>query len=276
MKDSRPEAVQRKADVLRDGESSAGGPVARPRDPRTATTGTTRPADRRPGWGGRLRDLLLVLVLFALGSGVATAYATLRIWQVGGHDGRHAADAIVVLGTAQYNGRPSPALQARLDHAIALYLEGDAPWFITTGGNQPGDWTTEAEVGRKYAIAHGVPAAAILYENKGGTTYESMVSVRAIMAAHGLRSALFVSDRSHMLRVLLLAKDQGIVAWSSPTETSPDDALGAWGKAALHEIGALAQYLLTQQDVRDPDLPADATPAVPASSAASATASPRP
>jgi uncharacterized SAM-binding protein YcdF (DUF218 family) len=250
MKDSRPMAVQRGTAVLRAGDSSVAAPGP-------------RPATRRPGWGSRFRDLLLVILLFALGSGIATAYATLRIWQVGGHDGRHQADAIVVLGTAQYNGRPSPALQARLDHAIALYLEGDAPWFITTGGNQPGDWTTEAEVGRKYAIAHGVPAAAILYENKGGTTYESMVSVRALMAAHGLSSALFVSDRSHMLRVLLLARDQGIVAWSSPTETSPDDALGAWDNAALHELGAMAQYLLTQQDVRVPDLPAGASPAAP-------------
>jgi uncharacterized SAM-binding protein YcdF (DUF218 family) len=245
--------------------------TARPSEPSSIL-----PARARPGRGSRLRDLLLVVVLFALGGGIGTAYATYRIWQVGGQDGRHQADAIVVLGTAQYNGRPSPALKARLDHAIELYLEGDARWFITTGGNQPGDWTTEAEVGRKYAIANGVPAAAILFENKGGTTYESMVSVRAIMAAHGLRSALFVSDRSHMLRVLRLAQDQGIAAWSSPTETSPDDAPGAWNKATLHELGALAQYLLTQQDMRVPNLPDDATPAVPATSAAPASASPTP
>jgi uncharacterized SAM-binding protein YcdF (DUF218 family) len=222
-----------------------------PRDPRSATASVT--------WGRRLRDLLALIVVFALGAVLAIAFTTVRIWQVGNQDGRRKADAIVVLGTAQYNGRPSPALAARLDHAIELYLEGDAKWFITTGGNQPGDWTTEAEVGRKYAIAHGVPAAAILFENTGGTTYESMVEVRALMAAHGLHSALFVSDRSHMLRVLLLARDQGIEAWSSPTETSPDDVGAAWDVAALHELGALAQYLLTQQDTRVPDLPAGAT-----------------
>ena len=210
-------------------------------------------------WRGRMRDLLTVIVAFALGGTLLTGWTTFRIWQVGNQDGRHGADAIVVLGTAQYNGRPSPALAARLDHAIALYLEGDAKWFITTGGNQPGDWTTEAEVGRKYAIAHGVPAAAILFENTGGTTYESMVNVRALMMAHGLRTALFVSDRSHMLRVLRLARDQGIVAWSSPTETSPDDVGSAWDKAAVHELGAMAEYLLTQQDVRIPDLPGGAT-----------------
>jgi uncharacterized SAM-binding protein YcdF (DUF218 family) len=246
----------------------------RPDDSRPAAG--SRSAVPRVTWRRRLRDLLALIVVFALGGILATAFTTLRVWQVGNQDGRHGADAIVVLGTAQYNGRPSPALTARLDHAIELYLEGDAKWFITTGGNQPGDWTTEAEVGRKYAIAHGVPTAAILFENTGGTTFESLVNVRALMAAHGLHSALFVSDRSHMLRVLLLAQDQGIEAWSSPTETSPDDVGGAWDVAALHELGALAQYLLTQQDTRVPNLPARATdgttaptaPAVPAASPA--------
>jgi uncharacterized SAM-binding protein YcdF (DUF218 family) len=233
--------------------------VPRPREPRPAPG--SRSATTRVTWGRRLRDLLALIVVFVLGGVLATAFTTFRIWQVGNQDGRHGADAIVVLGTAQYNGRPSPALAARLDHAIELYLEGDARWFITTGGNQPGDWTTEAEVGRKYAIAHGVPEAAILFENTGGTTYESMINVRALMAAHDLHSALFVSDRSHMLRVLLLAHDQGIEAWSSPTETSPDDASAAWEVAALHELGALGQYLLTQQDTRLPDLPAGATTA---------------
>jgi uncharacterized SAM-binding protein YcdF (DUF218 family) len=214
-----------------------------------------------------------VAVAFALGGGAALAFATFRIWQVGNQDGRHHADAIVVLGTAQYNGKPSPALAARLDHAIALYLEGDAPWFITTGGNQPGDWTTEAEVGRKYAIAHGVPEAATLFENTGGTTLESMVNVRALMAAHGLRSALFVSDRSHMLRVLRLAQDQGIEAWSSPTTTSPDDVGAAWDKAALHELGGLAEYLLIEQDTTLPNLPA--SPGDASGPASGASAAPR-
>lgn len=202
----------------------------------------------------RVADLLIVALAFAVGAAALGAYATFRIWQVGSQDGRHHADAIVVLGTAQYNGRPSPALAARLDHAIELYLEGDAPWFITTGGNQPGDWTTEAEVGRKYAIAHGVPADAILFENTGGTTLESMGNVRALMDEHSLRSALFVSDRSHMLRVLRLAQDQGIEAYSSPTTTSPDDQGTSWWRGAAHELGGLVQYFLFEENVNAPDL----------------------
>jgi uncharacterized SAM-binding protein YcdF (DUF218 family) len=198
--------------------------------------------------GERLRDLLVVALAFALGGSLLVGYTTFRIWQVGGQDSRPHVDAIVVLGTAQYNGRPSPQLAARLDHAIALYKEGDAPYLITTGGKLPADWTTEAEVGRTYAMNRGVPDAAILIENTGRTTLESMRNVRAVMDARGLHTALFVSDRSHMLRVLRLAQDQGIEGWSSPTETSPDDKGSAMFRALLHELGATGLYLFVNQD----------------------------
>ena len=193
--------------------------------------------------GERLRDLLLVAIAFAVGAGAVTAYATFRIWQVGQMDGRRPVDAIVVLGAAQYNGRPSPVLAARLDHAIDLYKSGLAPYLITTGGKLQGDRYTEAQTGYRYAVAHGVPAKAILMETTGGTTLESLVNVRAIFDAHGLHTALFVSDRSHMLRVLRLAADQGIVGWSSPTETSPDDIDRTLIKnSMIHELGGLGAY----------------------------------
>lgn len=196
---------------------------------------------------------------FTLGAGAVVGYTTFRIWQVGWQDTRRQVDAIVVMGTAQYNGRPSPSFAARLDHAIALYKEGDAPYLITTGGKIPGDWTTEAEVGRKYAMARGVPDSAILMENTGRSTLQSMQNVRAVMDAHGLQTALFVSDRSHMLRVLRLAQDQGIVGWSSPTDTSPDSNLPAMFRATLHELGATGLYLLVSQDTDLSD-PAPTTP----------------
>ena len=98
-------------------------------------------------WRKRLADLLLVALAFCLGACMLTAYTTFRIWQVGQQDGRQHVDAIVVMGAAQYNGRPTDALRARLDHAIELYKEGYAPYLITTGGNLPGDRTTEAETG---------------------------------------------------------------------------------------------------------------------------------
>jgi uncharacterized SAM-binding protein YcdF (DUF218 family) len=218
---------------------------SQPRNPRRAAS-AFRP---RLALGERLRDLLLVALAFALGGCALTAYTTLRIWQVGQDDGRRHVDAIVVLGAAQYNGRPSGALAARLDHAIALYKEGDAQYLITTGGNLPGDNYTEAETGFNYAVARGVPRSALLTENTGRTTLESIEHVRAIFDARHLHTALFVSDRSHMLRVLRQAQDQGIDAWGSPTETSPDDIeQDLFYKSMLHELGGLGLYLFINQD----------------------------
>jgi uncharacterized SAM-binding protein YcdF (DUF218 family) len=200
---------------------------------------------------------------FCLGALALTAYTTFRIWQVGQQDGRRHVDAIVVLGAAQYNGRPSGALAARLDHAIELYKEGYAPYLITTGGNLPGDLTTEAETGRRYAIARGVPASAILFENTGRDTLESLQNVRAIFDEYGLHTALFVSDRSHMLRVLRLAQDQGIEAWASPTTTSPDDIEpDLVFNSMVHELGAMALYAF----VNDGSVPGGGPPATPSQS----------
>lgn len=221
----------------------------------------------RPTWGKRLRDLLLVFVAFALGACTLTAYTTFRIWQVGQQDGRRQVDAIVVLGAAQLNGRPSDVLAARMDHAIELYKEGYAPYLITTGSNKPGDWTTEAEVGRKYALAHGVPASAILIDNTSDKTLQQMQHVKALFDARGLHTALFVSDRSHMLRVLRMAQDQGIEAWASPTDTSPDDIDGTLIRnSMLHELGGLAFYIFVDGD---PDPGADSSAAPATSPAAS-------
>jgi uncharacterized SAM-binding protein YcdF (DUF218 family) len=191
---------------------------------------------------------LVVALAFALGSAALVAYASYRIGEVGSHDNRRHVDAIVVLGAAQYNGRPSPILAARLDHAIDLYKQGYAPYFVVTGGKLQGDNYTEAATGRSYAIAHGVPAAAILAETTGGSTLESMRNVAALFEASGLHSAVFVSDRTHMLRVLRLAADEGIEAWGSPTQTSPTDLdPAARSESTIHELGALGLYFFFEQ-----------------------------
>ena len=134
------------------------------------------------------------------------------------------ADAIVVMGAAQYDGRPSPIFAARLDHAIALYKSGLAKWLVVTGGKAEGDRTTEAAAARKYAIAKGVPSDSILSEDQSRDTLESIHGVAAVLREHGLSNAVFVSDRPHMLRVLRMAGDAGITAWGSPTKTSPIEA----------------------------------------------------
>ncbi len=131
------------------------------------------------------------------------------------------ASAIVVLGAAQYVGRPSPVLRARLDHAIDLWRRGLAPRLIFTGGSGDHDTTSEAAVGQRYAIGHGVPAAAILIENRGRSTAQSLQQVAELMRAEPTRAAILVSDPFHMLRLSILARRFGITPYSSPTRTSP-------------------------------------------------------
>ncbi len=205
---------------------------------------------RRRSLRGRIADLVIVALAFAAGGLALTGYTALRVWDVGNHDNRRQVDAIVVMGAAQYNGRPSAVLAARLDHAIELYRAGYGRFLFLTGGNLPGDLTTEAETGRRYALRRGVPQAAILIENSGGSTLESIRHVRDVFDAKGLKTALFVSDRTHMLRVLRLADDAGIEAWGSPTETSPADSEQPMHfNAFMHEMGALGYYAFLEADI---------------------------
>jgi uncharacterized SAM-binding protein YcdF (DUF218 family) len=191
--------------------------------------------------------LLARLIVLALVIVVALAgYAAYRIWDQGNRDEQRPADAIVVMGAAQYDGRPSPLFAARLDHAIDLFQAGIARWFIVTGGKQEGDRTTEAASARTYAVAKGVPDDAILAEDRSRTTLQSVQGVASLMHEKDLGSAVFVSDPTHMLRVLRMASDEGIEAFGSPTRTSPleRDPLRA-ADAVVHELGALALYFLT-------------------------------
>jgi uncharacterized SAM-binding protein YcdF (DUF218 family) len=195
----------------------------------------------------RLRSILVRLVVASclVLAGVG-GFGAMRIWQQGDADEQRSADAIVVLGAAQYDGRPSPVFEARLAHAVALYEAGLAPAFVVTGGKLPGDRTTEAAVARAYALAHGVPAAAIFGEDEAHNTLDSLRAVAAAMDERGLRSAVFVSDPTHMLRVLRIASDLGIDAHGSPTTSSPVQADPARRvRATLHELGALALYFAT-------------------------------
>jgi uncharacterized SAM-binding protein YcdF (DUF218 family) len=187
--------------------------------------------------------------LFLIGGlvvAVAAGAATFRIWQQGSRDEQRPADAIVVLGAAQYDGRPSPVFEARLDHAVELWHQGLAKAFVVTGGKLPGDRTTEAAVARRYAIDHGVPAEAIFGEDEAHNTLDSLHSVAGELRSRDMRSAVFVSDPTHMLRVLRIAQDLGIEGYGSPTTTSPiqqDPVMGV--RATVHELGALAVYFLS-------------------------------
>lgn len=138
------------------------------------------------------------------------------------------ADAILVLGAAQYNGRPSPVLKARLDHGISLYKRGLATKMVFTGGVGAGDTLSEGEVSKRYALKQGVPEAAIMVERKGVTTAESVTAAAALMRESGLHTALVVSDSYHMLRVELLARRAGIMPLRAPARTPIDASPRRW------------------------------------------------
>lgn len=163
----------------------------------------------------RVITALCLLLVFGWGC------ALLAIFVFGRRDEAKPADVIVVLGADQYDGKPSPVLKARLDHAIELYRAGIAPTLIFTGGVGVGDTVSEAEVGRRYAVRQGVPREQILIEAAGLSTEASMITVKGLMDERSFSSAVLVSDPFHMLRLRLLASGMGIRAYSSPTRTSP-------------------------------------------------------
>jgi uncharacterized SAM-binding protein YcdF (DUF218 family) len=165
-----------------------------------------------------IRRLLTIAVLTTFVLWVLSA-ASVLLWS--SRDEARPAQAIVVLGAAQYAGRPSPVLKARLDHALNLWNRHLANLLILTGGTGTGDTTSEAAVGRNYARKHGVPDSAILVENEGRTTSESMRAVAGMLEVRGLQSALLVSDPFHMLRLRILARRFGFTPYTSPTQTSP-------------------------------------------------------
>jgi uncharacterized SAM-binding protein YcdF (DUF218 family) len=191
------------------------------------------------------RDLARLGVAAAVGGLLVGGYATWRIADQGARDEVRPAGAIVILGAAQYNGTPSPVYRARLEHGVRLWQEGWAPMLVVTGGKRVGDRTTEAAVGRSFAIGLDVPEDRILSEDRGRNTVESLRAVAGLLRERGIDQAVFVSDPTHMLRVLRIAKDEGIVAWGSPTRQSPIEHDSARRvDATVHELGALALYFL--------------------------------
>lgn len=154
---------------------------------------------------------------------VLVAYVALtvvQVWRVGANDQSQPVDAIVVMGVAQYDGRPSPQLRARLDHVVTLWSRGIAEVVVTTGGNQPGDRFTEAEASANYLIEAGIPESAILRETVGTSTYESLVGVEAALEARGMERIVIVTDPYHASRSRQIAQSFGLEAWSSATPTS--------------------------------------------------------
>lgn len=136
-------------------------------------------------------------------------------------DQRFDADAIVVLGAAQYDGRPSPVFQARLDHAALLYREGWADLLVVTGGIVAGDRMSEATAGRRYLLGLDIPPDSIVVQAEGRSTAGSMDAVAGWLRGQGHDRVLLVSDPFHLARLRLEARRLGLEAWTSPTQSSP-------------------------------------------------------
>lgn len=168
-------------------------------------------------------------------------YISREIMREAGMDEEHHADAIVVFGAAEYVGRPSPVLRARLDHAYHLFERGLAPMIITTGGAGGDLHYSEGQVGRDYLEARGVPDASIIAETQGGDTDESAQRVAVIMRANHLRSCLLVSDAYHMFRARRMMSARGITVYISPRPDSiPKTTVGRYLAALRESVSYLA------------------------------------
>lgn len=184
---------------------------------------------------GRRRLLLVGAAFVVLG----VAYCTVTLAQVvltGRDRATPPADAVVVLGAAQYDGRPSAQLAARLDHAVTLWESGDVGVVIVTGGGRPGDRFTEAEASRRYLVEAGLPGGSILAENRGSTTWESMVGVAALVAEQGIDDVILVTDPHHALRSRLIAEELGIAGVA--TSSTPTSVVTGIAAVRRHVVEA--------------------------------------
>lgn len=175
-------------------------------------------------------------------AGLLGSYYLVTLAQVVRTGGEHDAapsDAIVVMGAAQYDGRPSPQLAARLDHVVTLWNDGVAPVVVVTGGNRPGDRFTEAEASARYLRDLGVPGEAIIEVGVGATTHESVEAAAPVMAARGIGSVVLVTDPYHALRSRLIVEGEGFEADVAATPESVVTGWSAW-RRNLQEAAGVA------------------------------------
>lgn len=154
------------------------------------------------------------------------------------------ADAIAVFGAAEYDGRPSPVLRARLDHALELYRRGLAPMVITLGGGDPTDRHSEGGVGHDYLLAHGVPEADIIAETESDNTEQSAERLAVIARANGLRNIVVVSDGTHLFRIHALCEHDGLQVYTSPRPVFRSISRTERLKRLTHEIASYTAWRL--------------------------------
>jgi uncharacterized SAM-binding protein YcdF (DUF218 family) len=195
----------------------------------------------------RRHPLLAALVGLSLAVVGVVVVSGVVVWRAAHRDDASRvdhADAIVVLGAAQYDGEPSPVFAGRLDHAALLWEQDRSDLVLTVGGKQPGDRTTEADAGRDYLIRQGVPADAVVALPVGSSTWESLEAAAAHLHDHDLRSVFLVSDPWHNARVKAMASDLGLDAYASATWRSGATSEEARGQGYLRETFAYLRYLI--------------------------------
>jgi len=168
---------------------------------------------------------------------VFIASVALEIQRQSTRDETHPADVIVILGAAEYRGRPSPVLRARLDHALVLFRKRLAPLLLTTGGAGGDPVFTEGEVGRAYLVRQGVPSESIIVEPEGASTAQSLAAVAEIMDRMNLHSCIVVSDGYHIFRVKRMLQSRGMVVYGSPRPAAPRYDVRAWWLYIRQAVG---------------------------------------
>lgn len=195
----------------------------------------------RPSGFGRVLRLLALVLLFACAGWVGWVYQQIRHYA--DLDEARPADAIAIFGAAEYDGRPSPVLRARLDHGLALYKQGIAPLLITLGGE--GDAThSEGGVGNDYLRGRGVPGSRVIAETQSSNTEESAERLAVIARANHLRSIVVVSDGTHLFRIHAICEKDGLLVYTSPRALGKD--ISAWdeGQRLSHEVASYSLWRL--------------------------------
>ena len=212
--------------------------------------GKSEVAPPPPKHRGLRRAVKTMLILGLLAVVMLPVITAVAVIYVGGQDVRRVSDVIVVLGSTQDDGEPREVLRARLDHALELYNEGIADTIMTVGGKAPGDRFTEAEAGRDYLVAAGVPRDDIAVVSSGRDTLGSLTTAARIMDDNGWCTTVLVSDPWHMLRTRTMAQDLGMDAVTSPTTSGPTTRLRFAGRYIVRETAALLAYAgLERRDV---------------------------
>ncbi|HLG00101.1 MAG TPA: YdcF family protein [Acidimicrobiia bacterium] len=208
-------------------------------------------------WVLRLHLLIQLVLLVFTATFLYVAVVFVQVWMASREDGAQPAQAIVVLGAAQYDGRPSPVFEARLDHAAHLYQEGIAPVVVVTGGKAEGDRFSEATAGADYLHTLGVPDHDILRETSGRNSWESLAASARFLRERGITEVVLVSDPFHAERIDAIASEVGLDGHVSPTRTSPisgaEEVQRLVGESVRVAVGRIIGFrrMMSLQDAAD-------------------------